>query len=362
MKPKILAFYLPQYYPFPENDEWWGKGFTEWTNVGRAKPLFKGHYQPKVPADLGYYDLRLPVVREQQAALAKEYGVDGFCYWHYWFGNGKRLLDLVENEVVESGNPDFPFCFCWANHQWGAKNWNSKDAKIAQRVLMKQEYPGVEDYKEHFQCCLKAFKDPRYIKIDGKPLFGLFDASSFNEVKTFIEIWQQLAKENGLSGIYFVCYCMNIDIYKDVKELPFDEFVVDTLSLGAKRQSKWRLSIRKMLSFLNMDRLTTLRVCEYKDYIKAALVFYANNPKATICALPNYDHSPRSGRQAFILNNATPQSFKNFMKGIRDILNKRETNNRLLFIKSWNEWGEGNYLEPDLKYRRGFLEAIRDVF
>ena len=131
MRPTILAFYLPQYYPFKENDEWWGKGFTEWTSVGRAKPLFKGHYQPKVPADLSYYDLRLPIVREQQAEMAKHYGVDGFCYWHYRFGNGQRLLDLVENEVVESGKPDFPFCYCWANHTWASKNWNAKSSSFS---------------------------------------------------------------------------------------------------------------------------------------------------------------------------------------------------------------------------------------
>ena len=121
MKPRLISFYLPQFYPTPENDEWWGKGFTEWTNVGRAKPLFKGHYQPKVPADLGYYDLRIPEVREQQADLAREAGIEGFCYWHYWFGNGKRLLDRVFREVVETGKPDFPFCLCWANHSWYAK-------------------------------------------------------------------------------------------------------------------------------------------------------------------------------------------------------------------------------------------------
>lgn len=146
-KPRIIAFYLPQFYPFKENDEWWGKGFTEWTNVGRAKPLFKGHYQPRVPADLGYYDLRVPEVRVQQAELAREAGIEGFCYWHYWFGNGKQLLQRVFDEIIESNQPDFPLCLGWANHSWYAKTWdkNSKD-----KLLIEQIYGGEEDYKLHF--------------------------------------------------------------------------------------------------------------------------------------------------------------------------------------------------------------------
>ena len=362
MRPKILAFYLPQYYPFPENDEWWGKGFTEWTSVGRAKPLFKGHYQPKVPADLGYYDLRLPIVREQQAALAKEYGVDGFCYWHYWFGNGKRLLDLVETEVVSTGKPEFPFCYCWANHSWYAKNWNKKDSKIGQRNLIEQEYPGKEDYINHFISCLKAFKDSRYIKIDGKPVFGIFDASTFSEAQEFMTLWNGLAKENGFNGMYFISYCMSVVHYHKVKHLPFDEFVVDAMTMCEKKRSKISIFLRRIMVYLNFDKLLSLRMFDYNAYAKAALKYYKENPCVSICALPNYDHSPRSGMMAFVLKNESPRHFKAFLEGIKEVLLSRGTNNRFLFIKSWNEWGEGNYLEPDLKYGRGFLEAIRDVF
>ena len=161
--------YLPQYHPFKENDQWWGKGFTEWTNVGKAKPLFRGHYQPRVPADLGYYDLRLPIIREEQAELAREAGVEGFMYWHYWFGNGKRLIPEVFDEVLESGSPSLPFCLGWANHSWFSKNWNA-DGSISKKLLMEQTYPGIEDEKMHFAFLLKAFKDKRYIKVDDKPL------------------------------------------------------------------------------------------------------------------------------------------------------------------------------------------------
>lgn len=142
-KARVIAFYLPQFYPTQENDIWWGKGFTEWTNVGRAQPLFRGHYQPKVPADLNYYDLRLPIVRSQQANLAHEAGIEGFCYWHYWF-NGRRLLDTVFEEIVASGEPNFPFCLCWANHSWYQKTW---DPDKPNKLLIEQTYPGVEDMK-----------------------------------------------------------------------------------------------------------------------------------------------------------------------------------------------------------------------
>jgi lipopolysaccharide biosynthesis protein len=155
---RILATYLPQFHPIPENDAWWGKGFTEWTNVGKAKPLFRGHYQPRVPADLGYYDLRLPEVRQQQADMAREYGVEGFCYWHYWFGKGKQLLERPFNEVLTSGKPDFPFCLSWANHSWQDKQFSKEGTN---RMLIEQQYPGEEDHMNHFHTLLPAFKDKR---------------------------------------------------------------------------------------------------------------------------------------------------------------------------------------------------------
>ena len=164
-KTKVIAFYLPQFHPFPENDKWWGKGFTEWTNVGNAKKMFKGHYQPRVPADLGYYDLRLPQVREEQAELAKEAGVAAFCYWHYWFGNGKQLMDMPLQEVLRLGKPDFPFCLGWANHSWVSTNWNIEKSSFIPQTLMEQKYPGEQDIVDHFYKMLPAFKDKRYFRI-----------------------------------------------------------------------------------------------------------------------------------------------------------------------------------------------------
>ena len=190
----------------------WGKGFTEWTNVGKAKPLFKGHYQPKVPADLGYYDLRLPEVREEQVNLAKYAGIEGFCYWHYWFGSGKELLERPFNEVVNSGHPNFPFCLGWANHTWSTKTWSASNSQFKETVIMEQTYPGEEDYKLHFNTYLKAFKDSRYIRVDGKLLFVIFSPLSIPNFVEMKRIWNNLAMENGLKGFYFIGIAENYTV------------------------------------------------------------------------------------------------------------------------------------------------------
>ena len=206
MKARVIALYLPQFHPIPENNRWWGPGFTEWTNVVKAKPLFKGHVQPKIPADLGFYDLRLPEVRQQQADLAHEAGIEGFCYYHYWFG-GKQLLERPFNEVLASGKPDFPFCLCWANHSWSNKTWNRKSNMQSNSMLIEQTYPGYDDDYNHFMNVLPAFRDKRYITIDGKPVFFLYNPWEHTRVKEWIVMWRKLAQENGLPGLHFVSMC-----------------------------------------------------------------------------------------------------------------------------------------------------------
>ena len=203
MKPRIIGLYLPQYHPIPENDAWWGKGFTEWNNVVKARPLFRGHYQPHMPADLGFYDLRLPEVREQQAELAREAGLEGFCYYHYWFGNGKQLLQRPFEEVLASGRPSLPFCLCWANHDWTNKTWQKGNSLRRKSMIMQMHYDR-EDYRRHFNYVLKAFRDPRYITVDDKPLFAVWNPRGIPNCREFIDLWQQLAHENGLKGIHFV--------------------------------------------------------------------------------------------------------------------------------------------------------------
>ena len=221
-KARVISFYLPQYHPFKENDEWWGKGFTEWTNVGKAKPLFRGHYQPRVPADLGYYDLRCPWVREAQAEMARNAGVEGFMYWHYWFGNGRTLMANIFQEVLESGKPDFPFCLGWANHSWTRRTWNSDAQMHKDFDLMLQEYPNG-DCEIHFKAVLPAFKDKRYITVDGKPLFVVYAPLDIPNCKNFLEIWRKMAKDAGLKGIHFVGLVGGWESnYQKVLDLGFD--------------------------------------------------------------------------------------------------------------------------------------------
>lgn len=359
-KPKVraIAFYLPQFYPTPENDEWWRPGFTEWTNVGKAKPLFQGHYQPRVPADLGYYDLRVPETREKQAVLAREAGIEGFCYWHYWF-NGRRLLDRVFKEVVESGKPDFPFCLCWANHSWYAKTW---DPNSPDKLLIEQTYGGVKDYTRHFFEMLPAFKDKRYIRVDNKPVFGFFD-SCFSDFKTFRDSWNKLAKENGLEGFFFFGLCQQAYMIENAKMAGFENFVVGTLVdthyyADSKIVRKWGLWKR--------DNFKIPYVVDYKKYIDYSKKYfgsvYENNPDIIPCIEPGFDHSPRSAHRGTVFHGATPERWGNICRNTIELISKSQSHtNKLLFIKAWNEWAEGNYLEPDLRYGKGFINALSNA-
>jgi hypothetical protein len=350
---RIIALYLPQFYPIPENDEWWGKGFTEWTNVRQAKPLFRGHYQPRVPADLGYYDLRVPETRQAQADMAKAYGVEGFCYWHYWFGNGKRLLERTFNEVLTSGKPDFPFCLGWANHSWYEKLWT---IGVENKLLCAQTYPGVEDYTEHFYSVLPAFQDKRYITVDGKPFFLIFDPFDSPELKTFVETWRKLAIENGLQGIYFVGQSP-IEAKDKVLRLGFD--AVNDVSISAiyNRLPLYMKVIHKAKVLLfNMPR-----VFKYKDAMK----YFCNEESKKINVLPsicpNWDHSPRSGAKGFILTDSEPNIFRDHVVQVLNLIKDKPSEKRIAILKSWNEWGEGNYIEPDIKYGKSYLEALKDA-
>ncbi len=364
-KAKIIAFYLPQYHPIPENDDWWGKGFTEWTNVGKAKPLFKGHYQPRIPADLGYYDLRLPEVREAQVELAKEAGIYGFCYWHYWFGNGKRLLERPFNEVLKSGEPDFPFCLGWANHSWEAKNWNSYEAKDKNKVLMEQNYFGISDYKAHFYDVLPAFKDKRYIRIDNKPLFYIYKAEDVpNE---FIEIWKKLAVENELDGIYFAGQMPigadEIIAKKELLSKGFDSVSIEPQRRVYPKKSYIEKKLYKMKIIIKYRLWIKKRRILILDY-KTSIPLFSNSDfdiKEDVipCILSGFDHSPRSGAgHTFLYQNYTPDLFKKHVETVLDIVDKKGS--KFVFLKSWNEWAEGNYMEPDLKYGKAYIKVLSD--
>lgn len=352
---RVIAFYLPQYHPIPENDEWWGKGFTEWTNVGKAKALFKGHYQPKVPADLGYYDLRLPEVREQQAELAKASGIEGFCYYHYWFDAGKQLLEKPFNEVLASGNPTLPFMLCWANESWYVKLWNH-DGVNGKRLLVEQKYGCREEQIAHFNYLLDAFKDERYIRIDEKPAFMIYRPLDVPNVKDLIQLWQELAVENGLKGIHFIGQSTETEKFSTtILSLGFD-------SVNSVRHYdilKNRTLIHKGLSRIRRLMRPFPHVFDYEKSTKEMINKgdLENNVFPTL--IPNWDHTPRSGYGGFVLNNSTPEKFGVHVDEFLNLVSRKDDSRKILFLKSWNEWGEGNYVEPDIKFGRGYLDELR---
>lgn len=356
MKERLFAYYLPQFHPIPENDIWWGKGFTEWTNVGKAKSLFPGHYQPKVPADLGYYDLRVPETRIAQAKLARQYGIEGFIYWHYWFGNGKRLLERPFEEVCASGEPDFPFALAWANESWRGF---SHGLSSERHVLIEQLYPGEDDYVHHFNAVLPALRDRRYIQVEGKPIFLIYKPFSFGDISSFITLWRELAERNGLPGIYFIANVDDSERKNELMEMGFDGINVSRLfEFYNHRKPSLQAFKTKIYKFLYQCP----NVVYYDD---AQQYFIGEDEKQknifpTICS--NWDHSPRTGRKGIIMLGSCPESFKASLKKAKEAVKDKDSNHSIIFVKSWNEWGEGNYLEPDIKYGHGFLEAIREVF
>ncbi|MBQ3925849.1 MAG: glycoside hydrolase family 99-like domain-containing protein [Bacteroidaceae bacterium] len=378
MKARIIALYLPQFHPIPENDRWWGPGFTEWTNVAKAKPLFRGHQQPKIPANLGFYDLRLPETREAQAELAREAGIEGFCYYHYWFG-GKELLERPFREVVASGKPDFPFCLCWANHSWSNKTWNRKSAMQENSMLMEQVYPGREDDVAHFMSILPALKDERYIRIDGRPVFVLYSPWDHPHVREWIQTWRQLSVEHGLPGLYMIGICdstltfrqkpdgtrervmpnleSSAELFQTVLDMGFDA----VNSFGKRRGEMLSAGKYQDLAKTAVRRLG-VPVGQRYEYAKTVKGFFApedrwENVFPTI--LPQWDRTPRMASYDGVYVHATPEAFEKHVRQAVDIVSGKEPEHRVIFLKSWNEWGEGNYVEPDTEYGKGFLTAIR---
>lgn len=351
---RFITFYLPQFHPTPENDEWWGRGFTEWVNVAKARPLFRGHVQPHIPADLGFYDLRLPEVREQQAELAREAGIEAFCYWHYWFGNGKRLLERPFKEVLKSGRPDYPFCLAWANHSWYKKLWDPKSPG-KDKLLIEQKYPGIDDYVHHFNELLSAFKDHRYFRVNGRLFFIVYDAMGFSDVTTFVNTWRKLAKENNLNDFYFVATdfdCRNKDI---IISKGFDAvYNNDTFNIH-HHLSKFQ----KGLLYLDRKYLKRPTVFHYKDAIKYMVTDDCAKRDVIPMIAPNWDHSPRSGANAIILDKSTPELFAKITERAINIIKDKPKEEQIVIIKSWNEWGEGNYMEPDLEFGKDYIEALK---
>ena len=365
---RVLAFYLPQYFPIPENDRWWSPGFTEWTNVAKAKPLFPGHWQPHQPADLGFYDLRVPETRERQAQLARDAGVEGFCYWHYWFGGGRRILERPFDEVLNSGQPDFPFCLAWANHSW-TEIWKG----MHNTTLIEQTYPGREDEEAHFRWASPAFHDPRYVRIDGKPVFVVFAPHRVPEPQRFIEHWQNLAVKDGLKGVYFIAlvnkYAPGVSQYRDPCLASFDavtqhpphdylETSGSEANLTLKRRLK-ELRLGPVFYKATRGKMVRPRRYDYSDVVKHALSDMPDEERFLPCVIPNWDNTPRSGTRGVVYEGSTPELFAEYMTKAVERVAPRDFDKRVIFLKAWNEWAEGNYVEPDATFGHQYLDAIR---
>lgn len=364
-KAKVIALYLPQYRPVVENDSWFGKGFTEWTSVAKSKPLFKGHLQPRVPADLGFYDLRMPEVREEQSKLAKEAGVTAFCYYHYWFGNKQTILEKTLQEVVSSGHPDFPFCLCWANESWYKKCWHSDTGYLSQELLFDQQYPGQEDYDEHFYFLLETFKDERYYKIDGKLVFVVYNLNDFKKgnVEEFKNRWQELAEQNGLPGFYFISFANTETEVEQLDHKAFDATILCLLKKPIYGDSKSFLR-KRFVSFKGLFSKWFNRPMITFDYSKVYHAFSSplfKESRVYPVLLPNWDNSPRRGAGGTIFYNSTPEFFKKHCEEVFGLVSQKNDDENIVFLKSWNEWGEGNYMEPDLDYGHGYLDALKEA-
>lgn len=371
MKARVIAFYLPQFHPVKENDEIWGKGFTEWTNVASAKPLFRGHYQPQIPADLGFYDLRLSEVRVEQAKMAKECGVEGFCYWHYWFGNGRRILNRPFDEVLTSGQPDFPFCLGWANHSWSNKTWQKSKNFTKDITFIEQQYPGKDDYIQHFNAVLPAFLDKRYIRVDNKPLFLVFDPSSIPDNEEFIRVWNDLAKQNGLDGIYFVARVPGYfpkDVLNNNKDTVANNFKTyldygyDAINADMQRYAETKTGgkFKKIFNYINKKVFgNSLKKYDYKRIVDNMIVPEIELENVHPQIIPRLDRTPRSGKDARIYTNSSPLLFKNASEKVFDLIKNKPFEHRIVFLQAWNEWGEGNYIEPDIRFGHEYLDALK---
>jgi hypothetical protein len=362
---RAIAFHLPQFHPIPENDEWWGKGFTEWTNVAKAKPTFPGHYQPQLPADLGFYDLRLPEARAAQAELAAEYGIYGFCYYHYWF-NGRRLLERPLSEIWNSGEPDFPFCLCWANENW-TRTWDGQ----SRAVLLEQHY-SPEDDLAHIRALIPMFHDRRYIRVMDRPLFAVYRAPEMPEPRRTTDLWRREAERAGLKGLFLVRVSSHDQEGEDPREQGFDwasDFQPNKRILDSSQIERRKWWHREKLG-TREPWFRDNRFFEYAAFAESALNGWKGTYPRIPCVCPGWDNSARRLSDALIVLNSTPELYEQWLSEVvnrqKVLLENGKGNDAgqvvpesLVFLNAWNEWAEGNHLEPCQKWGRAYLEATR---
>lgn len=354
-----IAIHLPQFHPFAENDAWWGKGFTEWTNVTKAKPLFKDHYQPHLPADLGFYDLRLEESRLAQEALAKAYGIYGFCYYHYWF-NGKRLLHEPVDRKLKNPKEDLPFMLCWANENW-TRRWDGHDNEI----LIKQEYSETDDLEHIKFLCEHFFRDNRYIKIDGKPFIAIYKTYLIPNIEEMVDIWRRVAKSYGFEGIY-ICFMDNFIKDKSIEPKIFDagiEFHPDFRRFPKRELGGYYSRILNKFKIKSSYFYENL-ILDYQKYIKNVEKFRLENIseyKLFPGITPSWDNRARRNKGATIFINSKTLFYELWLKHIKSSFKPMNKEENFIFINAWNEWAEGNHLEPCTKMGNEYLKITKKI-
>lgn len=345
--------YLPQYHEIPENNEWWGQGFTEWTNVRKARPLYQGHQQPRIPLNGNYYDLSSPEEMQKQMRMASKYGVDGFCIYHYWF-KGKKLLEKPVEQLLSLEEVPLSYCLCWANEPW-TRTWDGDNG--SKQILMKQEYGDETDWKEHFAYLNQFFKQKSYIKVGNKPVVVVYKENEILNCKDMFRLWNQMALQQGFDGIYLIntkrqsvkkFYPNYADAYFD-----FEPFA----TIGNMLDSDYNTCCRMIKKDDGSGE--EIKVIDYARFSQYMTKRYACN-KHYLGSFLGFDNSPRRGSKTkCVFENNSPDVFEKFFR--KQYIRSAELENEFIFINAWNEWGEGTFLEPDDLYGYGYLEAIRRI-
>lgn len=350
---KIIAWHLPQFHTIPENDKWWGKGFTEWTNTKKAKPLFKGHQQPKEPLNDNYYNLLDKETMKWQAKISEENGIYGFCYYHYWF-NGKMLLEKPVENLLEWKEINQKFCFSWANEPW-SRTWSGQNKK----VLMPQEYGSEKEWEEHFNYLLKFFKDERYIRVEEKPLFLIYRTENIPNCTEMIGYWKELALKNDLKGLHIVETLNNFQSETKCENsdaLVYMEPMLTVREISKNKSILWKIKNKIVSKIQNVKKLDydyLWKIILDRNYIEL------KNKKQYLGSFISWDNTARKGKKGLVVTGSTPEKFEFYMK--EQIENTEKIDSEFIFINAWNEWAEGTYLEPDKENGDTYLNKIKKL-